>query len=322
MRARSADEQATVLIVDDEVTNIRVLTEILQGTYQLRFATHAEKALEIAVCQKIDLILLDVVMPEMDGYEVCRRLKDNEITRKIPVIFVTSMGEIEDEARGFALGGVDYLTKPVSPPIVRARVRTHLALKEQADLLEELSMIDALTRIPNRRRFDEVLRQGLAEAGRSRSLFTLMILDVDRFKQYNDSFGHTRGDDCLRKIAHVLSQTFTKRTDLVARYGGEEFAVVLRDTDFSGCCAVAAKIHENVHRLCLAQADAADAEQVTVSIGAVSLKARPALSPTALLEEADRLLYEAKNNGRMRGICRDMDSGDKRTVFSPVHGPR
>ncbi|MCP4901150.1 MAG: diguanylate cyclase [bacterium] len=309
-------ERPTVLIVDDESTNIRVLAEILQNLYQLRFATDGEKALEIATTQKIDLILLDVVMPKMNGYEVCRRLKSVDATHKIPIIFVTSMGEVEDETQGFALGGVDYITKPVSPPVVRARVKTHLALKEQTDLLEQLSLIDFLTKIPNRRRFDEVLQREFASAGRSKTWFTLMILDVDFFKQYNDSYGHTRGDDCLREIAMALELTFSRPTDLVARYGGEEFGIVLRDTGFEGSCNLVEKIHENLQKLELSHLQSSVADRVTVSLGAVSLVPDQTMTPTALLEKADTLLYEAKENGRMRGICMDLTGGQKRVIIS------
>jgi diguanylate cyclase (GGDEF)-like protein len=310
-------ERATVLIVDDESTNIRVLAEILGNLYQLRFATDGEKALEIATSHKIDLVLLDVVMPRLNGYEVCQRFKSDDTLQKIPVIFVTSMGEVEDETQGFALGGVDYITKPVSPPIVRARVKTHLALKEQADLLEQLSMIDALTKIPNRRRFDEFLQRDLASAGRCRMPITVMILDVDFFKQYNDSFGHTGGDDCLREIAIALELTFSRPTDMVARYGGEEFAIVLRDTGIEGCCTLVERIHENLQNLALSHPQSLVADRVTVSVGAVSLVPAPTMTPTTVLEEADRLLYEAKKNGRMRGICMDLDKGVKKTIISP-----
>jgi len=311
----------TLLIVDDEVTNVRVLAEILQDLYQLRFATDGEKALQIATSQDIDLVLLDVVMPRMDGYEVCRRLKVDEATRRIPVIFVTSMGEVEDETQGFALGGVDYITKPVSPPIVRARVTTHLALKEQADLLERLSMIDALTKLPNRRRFEEVYQRELAAAARTRTWFSLMMLDVDFFKQYNDSFGHTRGDECLKQIAMALALTFSRPTDLVARYGGEEFGVVLRSTDFEGCCTLVARVHENVHDLELPHPESRVADHVTCSVGAVSLVPDPTLTPADLLKRADALLYRAKEEGRMRGVCRDLGTEEQRTLVSPEDMP-
>ncbi len=154
MSRQAGREQATLLIVDDEAMNIRVVTRILGDHYQLRFATSGREALRVAAGQQIDLVLLDVNMPGMDGYEVCRRLKEDSATRGIPVIFVTARGEVQDETRGFALGGVDYITKPVSPPVIQARVKNHLELKEQRDLLEQLSMVDVLTKIPNRRRDD------------------------------------------------------------------------------------------------------------------------------------------------------------------------
>jgi diguanylate cyclase (GGDEF)-like protein len=311
---QGGSRQATVLIVDDEAINIRVVSKILGDRYQLRFADTGERALEIATSQQIDLVLLDVVMPGMDGYEVCRQLKEGAATRDIPVIFVTARGEVEDEARGFALGGVDYITKPVSPPLVQARVKTHLELKEQRDLLEELSMIDVLTKIPNRRRFDDALRREIAHSARARIPFTLVILDVDFFKQYNDAFGHTRGDECLRAIADALATTFSRPGDLVARYGGEEFAAVLRDTDFAGACTLVDRVHHSVLRLELEHPTSTAASQVTVSAGGVSLVPKADTEPAAVLEAADRLLYEAKQGGRWQGVCVDLDTSARRTI--------
>lgn len=315
-RDRATTDRPTLLIVDDEPTNVRVLAEILQNLYQLRFATNGAKAVEIATSQRIDLILLDVIMPGTNGYDVCRQLKASNDTQRIPIIFVTSLDDVEDETQGFALGGVDYITKPVSPPIVRARVKTHLALKEQADLLEQLSMVDALTKIPNRRRFEQVFQRELSSAGRTGAWFSLMMLDVDYFKQYNDTFGHTRGDDCLREIAMALELTFSRPTDLVARYGGEEFAVVLRETDFGGCCTLVERVHENIRKLELSHPGSEVADSVTVSIGTVSLVPDQVKTATQLIAEADELLYQAKQEGRKKGISVDLNSGAKRFIDS------
>ncbi|HEX8152240.1 MAG TPA: response regulator, partial [Thermoanaerobaculia bacterium] len=163
----TAVHRQRLLIVDDQPANIRVMAEALHDQYELLFATSGAKALEIASTGGVELVLLDVVMPELDGFEVCRRLKSDAATSRIPVIFVTAREEVGDEARGFNVGGVDYITKPIQPPIVRARVRTHLELKRTHDLLESLASVDALTGIANRRRFDAVLADEWKRAQRN-----------------------------------------------------------------------------------------------------------------------------------------------------------
>jgi diguanylate cyclase (GGDEF)-like protein len=230
----------SVLIVDDEPVNIHVLAAALGDAYELRFATDAARALELAASTRTDLILVDVLMPGLDGFEMVRRLKADPATVAIPVIFVTAMHDQRDEEQGFALGAVDYITKPISPPIVRARVRTHLELKRQRDLLERRALCDGLTGIANRRRFDEELDRAWRSRERARSPLSLLLLDVDRFKQFNDHYGHGSGDDCLVRVAGALAHTFARTGELAARVGGEEFAVLAPDDEVArhaaGCC--------------------------------------------------------------------------------------
>ena len=177
-----------------------------------------------------DLVLLDIKMPGMDGYEVCRRLKQHATTRDIPVIFVTALGEEEDETRGLDAGAIDYITKPVSPRILRARVRAHLSAKDAQDRLAELSRIDELTGIANRRRFDEMLALEWRRNLRQRMPLSLVMCDIDYFKAFNDSHGHVAGDRCLRCVAVAVAGAMRRPTDLPARYGGEEFAALLSAT--------------------------------------------------------------------------------------------
>src|SRR5260221_6308621 len=181
------------------------MAEALNDEYEIFFATSGAKALEIAAASGIELVLLDVVMPELDGFEICRRLKGDERTSSIPVIFVTAREETSDEARGFDVGAVDYITKPIRPPVVRARVRMQLELKRARDLLERLALLDPLTGIANRRRFETALDDEWRRAARHNAWFSLAIVDVDDFKAYNDAYGHTRGDDCLRAVAGQLA---------------------------------------------------------------------------------------------------------------------
>jgi diguanylate cyclase (GGDEF)-like protein len=258
-----------------------------------------------------DLVLLDVLMPGLDGFAVLRRLKEHAATRQVPVIFVTAMSEIDDEERGLTLGAVDYITKPISPAIVRARVRTHLQLKQQRDLLERHAFLDGLTGIANRRRFDEVLEQRWRAAQRSGSGLSVLLIDIDYFKQYNDHYGHGPGDDCLRRVAAAVARTFSRGDDLAARYGGEEFAIVLGGGDAAapaqrllGCIAELAI----PHRLSPLQG------RVTVSAGAYAVQPLPQFDHRQAVESADRLLYQAKQGGRNRCVVYDERQGSLQVV--------
>ena len=225
------NEKQTILIVDDSPENITVLGALLRADYGIRVATNGDKALKIVDSDNPpDLILLDVMMPGMDGYEVCRTLKDNPLTRNIPIIFITAKCSEDDEVKGFERGAVDYVTKPFSPVIIKARVRTHLELKKYRDLLENTSYCDGLTAIANRRRFDEYYATMWSVSVRESLPLSLIMIDIDNFKRFNDGYGHQEGDACLIRIAQKLAASVRRKTDLVARYGGEEFVCVLPGT--------------------------------------------------------------------------------------------
>ena len=303
--------RARLLIVDDQAVNIRVIAEALRDRYELFFATSGAQALAIADRGGIDLVLLDVVMPEMDGFEVCRRLREEEKTSKIPVIFVTAREEVEDETRGFDVGGVDYITKPIRPPIVRARVRNHLELKESRDLLERLASIDALTGVPNRRQFDAALEHEWSRAARAGQTISLALLDVDDFKKYNDTYGHARGDDCLRSVARALAVSVHRPGDVAARYGGEEFGIIAPETDANGMRELLAGLLHQVADLEVEHKASRSSNHVTISVGAISMVPSRDDSASAALATADRLLYEAKERGRNRAMLVDARSGDR-----------
>jgi len=240
---------ATVLVVDDAPSNLAILTESLRTEFDVRIATSGAEALRLVREVPPDLILLDILMPEMDGYEVCRRLKATPSTRNIPIIFLTAKGDVADETLGLAIGAVDYIIKPVSIPIVQARVRTHVELKRRGDILETLSMRDGLTGIANRRRFDDTLERAWRQALRNASPISLIMADIDHFKAYNDTYGHMAGDECLRSVAHTLANCLNRPGDLAARYGGEEFAMVLEDTKLTGASHLAEEMRQAVASL-------------------------------------------------------------------------
>lgn len=295
----------TILIVDDVPANVQVLGEALHADYQVKVAGSGIQALQIASAEPHpDLILLDVMMPGMDGFEVCRHLKSNPQTWRIPVIFVTAKDEESDEELGLNLGAVDYLTKPISITIAKARIRNHIRLKQQADLLESISLVDALTHIPNRRRFDEAIDAEWKRAAREKTLLSLLMIDIDHFKEYNDHYGHGAGDVCLQAVAAALQSGVSRPGDLVARYGGEEFVVVLPETPKEAACQIAMRLCENVHNLKLTHAYSSTGPFVTVSIGCATAMSYLEMGPhSLLLDEADRMLYQAKKAGRNRVCC-------------------
>ena len=298
----SDSKQATILIVDDQPANIHALAALLKKDYRILTATRGEKALELAAQAPLpDLILLDIVMPDMDGHEVCCRLKNDEATKAIPIIFVTALGEERDEEHGLNLGAADYISKPFSPAIVRARVRNQIHLKLRTDRLEQVAMQDGLTQIPNRRRFDQKLREEWARLIRPDQSLSLLMIDIDQFKPYNDHYGHGAGDECLRQVAQALYQVPQRPADLVARYGGEEFAVVLPETDETGAEHLARRLLESVRALGIEHDYSDVAPQVSVSIGvATHSPRRPRSDAEALKQSADRALYQAKSQGRNR----------------------
>ncbi len=300
--------QPRLLVVDDQPINIQALYQAFSADHQVFMATSGEQALATCADKQPDLVLLDVVMPGMDGYEVCRRLKANAATRDIPVIFVTAHNDEEAETRGLDAGAVDFISKPINPRIVRARAKTHLLLKAQSDLLRHWVYIDGLTGVHNRRYFDEQLASEWGRAMRNRSALSVVLLDVDFFKRYNDRYGHQIGDDCLRRVAATLKSALKRPGDLVARYGGEEFACVLPDTGLDGALQVARQLGQAVQAQLIEHADSAVAPVVTVSLGVCSKREGTAGSAEALLRGADAQLYEAKTRGRHQACGIELDA--------------
>jgi len=295
-----SNQRGRVLVVDDSPVLLASLCELLYEDHEVIFATSGQEAIEMAHSHNPDLILLDVVMPEMDGFEVCRQLKSSPGTLDIPVVFITSMGEEVDHLQGLNMGAIDYIEKPISPEVVRVRVKNHIQVKRKQDTLRGLTLRDGLTGIANRRRFDEALREEWSRAARSQSQLSLIMLDVDHFKLFNDTYGHIAGDACLCKIAEALSQSLMRPVDLVARFGGEEFVCLLPGTDSAGTQLVAERFRESVIALAVPHENSPTAPVVTLSQGMVTMVPVAEATPDLLLVEADSLLYEAKRKGRNR----------------------
>ncbi len=291
-------QRAKILIADDTPSSIQVLGEMLGNEYEIIFALTGDKAITMAEMQMPDLILLDIMMPGMDGFQTCKKLKENPVTKSIPVIFITSLNMEEDEARGLEIGAIDYITKPIRPSVIRARIKNHLELKTYRDYLENISMKDGLTGIANRRRLDEYLLHEWRRSQRLGRFLSLLMLDIDHFKLYNDNYGHSAGDECLKKIANTIEGSLTRPGDLAARYGGEEFACILPETDLKGAQFVADRIHRNLAELAIPHEYSPISSVVTISIGIATTIPDNANSLDHLVKNADEMLYEAKRSGR------------------------
>ena len=294
---------ARILIVDDEPVNIELIAEIFEQEHEVLFAVNGEQALKLAATSAPDVILLDVMLPGMDGFEVCSRLKSDPLTRDIPVIFITGLGDTTAETRGLELGAMDYIAKPINPPVVRMRVSNQIELKHARDQLAQLASTDGLTGLANRRRFDETLAQEHARHVRSGEELALIMLDIDHFKLFNDTYGHVRGDECLRAVAEVLKASLHRATDLAARYGGEEFACILPDARSEpGARAVAERIRQAIADLGIPHGGSPTADHITVSLGVVITHCDQASTPDKILARADEQLYRAKSQGRNQ-VC-------------------
>lgn len=290
-----------LLIVDDAMENIQILNHVLGEEHEVLFAMNGEKALELAHQHRPDLILLDAVMPGMDGYEVCAALRASAELRDIPVIFVTALTTPEDETRALEAGAVDFITKPFNVAVVRARVRTHLTLKRQSDAMRELTLTDPLTGVANRRSFNDALDSEWRRCARARTPLSVIMIDIDHFKLYNDAYGHQAGDICLRQVANAMVQCAGRTPDLLARYGGEEFVILLPQASMQGAEIVAQRILAAVRALAIPHRMSSAADTVTVSLGISSIVPTEGnCDSDALLRSADEALYQAKKEGRNR----------------------
>ena len=292
-------KKPTILVVDDMTTTLLLIHDLLKDTYEVKIAKSGTKALEILESPNdIDLILLDVEMPDINGYDVCKRIKNNETIKNIPIIFITGRTSQEDEEYGLNLGAIDYITKPFNNAIVKLRIKNYLDLKIKNDMLEKLSMYDGLTNIRNRRFFDETFEKTFSEIKRDKKSLAVLMIDIDFFKPYNDNYGHGQGDETLRKVAKALEKTIKRASDFVARYGGEEFVILLKDINKDGVEAVANNLLNAVRELKITHEFSKIENYVTVSIGVSYYNSSSDITKLELLLKADETLYNVKNSGR------------------------
>lgn len=294
--------KAKILIVDDEFINIEILDAGLSDKYHILRCDSGKHALLIAQTEQPDAILLDISMPEMDGFQVCKALKENDLTRHIPVVFSTALDSVEDEILGFEVGAADYITKPFNMQLVRLRLRNLLLLKQKTDLLEKMVNLDGLTNIHNRRHFDTVFQAEWCRETRRNKSISVCLIDVDCFKQFNDHYGHVAGDKCLIEIATELVEACRRGSDVAARYGGEEFVVLLPEGDAEEAMAFAELLCKKICALGIPHAYSSAAKVITVSIGVATITPKKDLPRESLLKLADEQLYLAKNKGRNQ-VC-------------------
>ena len=289
----------TVFVVDDDPGALRSLCWLIQeADLPVRAFRSGREFLESYHPQQPGCLVLDVRMPEMGGLEVQQRLGEHGIG--LPIIFITAHGDVEEETRGLELGAVDYIAKPINRPAARARIRNHLELKQARDKLGLMAATDGLTGLANRRHFDSRLAVEFNRLCRSGGLLSVIMIDVDHFKAFNDAYGHVLGDDCLRRIADAIGRSLRRAGDLAARYGGEEFACILPDTDEPSALTIADAVHATIAALGIPHSGSATASHVTASVGLATMRCVVGRSPLDAVAAADVQLYAAKAGGRNR----------------------
>jgi diguanylate cyclase (GGDEF)-like protein len=292
---------ARLLIVDDDPNNVRLLASIFDQDYDILFALNGLEAIDISLRERPDLIILDVMMPDLDGYTVCKTIKNHPHTKDIPIVFLTAHCDAEEEIRGLEMGAADFISKPFYPKIVKIRVSNQIEPKYAREKLTKLAITDGLTGIANRRYFDDQLAHEWTRARRLNQTLAIAMIDVDWFKKYNDHYGHQGGDDCLRQVANALSNVAKRDSDFVARYGGEEFAIILPMTQAENALELSKNICLALSNLELPHA-LSDFGHVTLSVGVAVGCPKQNTTPHNLLVNADKALYTAKEKGRNRAV--------------------
>ena len=297
-----------ILIVDDSKINIDILIELLDDKYELLVSLSGRRALEILNSEDVDLILLDILMPDMSGYDVCKVLKTQEKTKSTPVIFITANSDEESIDLAYESGGIDYVTKPFKALELLARIKTQLNMQDLFNDLEEshnqlklLASQDHMTKLYNRRYFSEISTTILELAIRHQKPLSLMMIDIDKFKKINDTYGHHIGDIVIISLANTLKE-LSRKSDVVCRFGGEEFLILLPETDIVGADSIAEKIRKSVEET-LVDIEEEQRLKYTISTGISEVKIKEETNLEETIQRADEALYKAKEGGRNR-VCK------------------
>lgn len=287
-----------ILVIDDDKFNITALIGILREDYDVMAAISGDMGLAAAAKGNPDLILLDITMPGMDGYEVFQRFQSQPSIKNIPVIFITGLSAAEDEAKGLELGAADYISKPFNATVVKARVKTQVKLKFQTELLYQHAFRDGLTGIANRRVFDDALRTHWQLCLVNQKPLTVILMDIDHFKLYNDHYGHIEGDECLKKVASALESVVENDSYIVARYGGEEFVCIIPELNHDTAKQIGEAFRGAIEAIGLPHEKSLTSEVVTGSFGIATCVPQVSNRVEALLSQADDMLYQSKRAGR------------------------
>lgn len=310
-----------VLLVDDQQMVAEGIRRMLadQKDIDFHYCADSMHAVEMAVAIKPTIILQDLIMPDLDGYELIRKYRSNEVTKNIPVIILSTKEDPHDKSLAFEHGANDYLVKLPDKIELVARIRAHSknylvqcerdqafyelgCLQRQLEVsnaeLQKLTCLDGLTGIANRRRFDDFVGKECLRSAREKTPLSLLLIDIDFFKLFNDNYGHLGGDDCICTVAKALQTAVQRPADIVARYGGEEFAIVLPNTEIEGAIKLADELHRVIRKLKIRHTHSPVSKFLTISIGVACKVASEESSPDDLIEMADNALYQAKHTGR------------------------
>ncbi|MDK1288587.1 diguanylate cyclase domain-containing protein [Pseudoalteromonas umbrosa] len=286
-------KSANILVLDGDPLNRVVLENTLSDEHLVISCANSDKAFERLLQTQIDLIIVDILMPDDEGLDFLLQLKADPSCYQIPVIVISASNSYQDEARGLLLGAVDYIVKPFSPNIVKARVKIHLAIKQKNDLLERLANIDGLTEVPNRRALDETLAQLWYQSRDQQVPLSILLVDIDYFKEYNDSCGFSAGDECLVKIAKVLESMTQKVEGFVARYDGVRFVALMNKRNADQAMSLASAMHQAVDALSIPHPCSPICAHVTISMGVVHVHEDFSGDQNDSLELADEALLQA-----------------------------
>lgn len=286
-----------ILAIDDSPVQAKLLKQILEEQYDVTTCLTAQEGMKAALTGEYSLILLDVIMPDMDGFEVLKLLQTASQTKYTPVILITGLTDVQNEEKGLVLGAVDYITKPFYSLIVKARVNTHIKLFHYQEEMRSQAMVDELTGVANRRSYEETSLLRWRDAIRLGLTFSVCMMDIDKFKVYNDTFGHPAGDRVLATVAKTASLCLRRSTDFFARYGGEEFVSIIVGHDAGNANEHMEKVRQAVEELHIPH-NPTVSKWVTLSMGGVTVMPKEGDSYDTYLKIADTMLYDAKRFGR------------------------
>lgn len=300
------NNKGTILLIDSKSDKNPSYLDIFQSIFshdlKIKSAKTGNDGISLALNEKPDLIFLGIMGSDMTGLDTLKELKKSRDTKNIPVIVFTDKDNEKIEEKSLNLGAVDYISEPFSGVIVKARVYNQLQIIRQMRTIEQISLLDPLTNIRNRRSFNDRLNTEWRRCLRDRSPLSFMMVDVDKFKQYNDTYGHPQGDTLLKALAMIFEASARRPADLIARLGGEEFGILLPNTPIKPAMEIAEIIRTSVELLRVMTADGVTETRTTISIGVAALVPAEGLHSQDLIEKADQLLYEAKTTGRNR-VC-------------------